>query len=72
MRIDVCGDQHYDEIFIPYADYPARAVSHALNMVGVKTWLDEQQMPANTFNKFADEAKEPPLEQAPTTDNTDD
>ena len=29
-------------------------------------------MPANTFNKFADEAKEPPLEQAPTTDNTDD
>ena len=41
-------------------------------MVGVKTWLDEQQMPANTFNKFADEAKEPPLEQAPTTDNTDD
>ena len=27
---------------------------------------------ANTFNKFADEAKEPPLEQAPTTDNTDD
>jgi hypothetical protein len=24
---------------------------------------------ANTFNKFADEAKEPPLEQAPTTDS---